>query len=145
MMRTKCAFPPRVASPKPSRAVLPPVSAMARTKRGGSRLYTASWSAVFARRKHTPRGGDREHPDCRINVAGNCRPGRGAVDEPAFSGLAAEDGGLLVGGELDARDPLHRARENAPRLDMRSRGIDRPAAGYRNDADQANHQAGRHP
>ncbi len=64
--------------------------------------------AVFARRKHAPRGGDREHPDCRINVAGNCRPGRGAVDEPAFSGLAAEDGGLLVGGELDARDPLHR-------------------------------------
>ena len=27
---------------------------------------------------------------------------------------------------------------------MRSRGIDRPAAGYRNDAKQANHQAGGH-
>ena len=66
------------------------------------------------------------------------------VDEPAFSGLAAEDGGVLVGGELDARDdPLHRV-ENASRLDMGSRGIDRPAAGYRNDTEQANHQAGGH-
>src|SRR6267378_2279913 len=108
-MRTNCAFPAGVASPKPSRAVLPPVSAMARTKRGGSRPYTASWSGLYSLAASTRRAA--EIVSSRIAVSmwlATCRPGRGAVDEPAFSGLAAEDGGLLVGGELDARDPLHR-------------------------------------
>src|SRR5882672_2320334 len=58
MMRTYCAFPAGVASPKPNRAVLPPVSAMARTKRGGSRPYTASWSGLYSLAASTRRGAE---------------------------------------------------------------------------------------
>src|ERR1700724_4626731 len=109
MMRTYCAFPAGVASPKPNRTVLPSVSAMARTKRGGSRPYTASWSGLYSLAASTRRGAEIVSSRIAVSMADNCGPGRaGAVDEPAFSGRAAEDDGLLVGGELDARDPLHR-------------------------------------
>ena len=94
---------------------------------------------VFTCREHAPRGGNREQPNGGFDVVGNCRPGRGAIKEPAFPRVAAEQGLLLAGGELDPRDPLRRERQDAPRLHMRTRGIDRPAAG---DRDHADHQTG---
>jgi hypothetical protein len=53
-----------------------------------------------------------------------------------------EDSPLLAAGKLGARHAVRGNRQDAGRLHMGARGIDRPAAADRNNAEQASHQAG---
>src|SRR5580704_2478104 len=115
-----------------------------RETRGIETILGELTGAVFACHKHTPWRGNREQPNSRVDVAANRDLGRGIIEEPLLPRVSAEDGPLLAAGKLDARHTFRRKWQDADRLHMGARRIDRPAAADCNDAEQASHQAGGH-